>query len=366
MANVDVYGADMPDYSNPSAYNPQDAMRNYAGGSAGFQEATPQAPSAPSGQNYLTPGYQMPAPGTAANLGIPNVPRPSVNPSVVYTDQQGNGYDAPALAAAMKNPGFSGNPLNARVGDILTQYGYGAPQQATPAAGSGSPSGYSGTSIFSDPATSQYEQLLNGIIGKLNTPYQAPDFQPTLDAIKDYVTRLNGPAYTPDQMALMQTQAFDPIMAARDQQEQQIIARFAQQGMGPSSGPVQAAILANRQYYDKLGTTSRANVATSAIGQQNQNQANAIGLQAQLPTLETNANTYNNQNSLQAANLAGIVPQMAWNRLQGANQGLSQNNPMQALSLLNAFQQQGQNNGAAYSQQLMQILPYLLQAFGVH
>jgi hypothetical protein len=66
---------------------------------------------------------------------------------------------------------------------------------------------------------------------------------------------LNGPAYTPDQMALMQTQASIRSWRQRDQEEQHIIARFAQQGMGPSSGPVQAAILANRQKYEQLGTT---------------------------------------------------------------------------------------------------------------
>jgi hypothetical protein len=76
---------------------------------------------------------------------------------------------------------------------------------------------------------------------------------------------------------------------------------------------------------------------------QNQNQANAMTLQAQFPTIETNANTYNNQNSLQAANLAGIIPQMAWSRLTGANSGLQQTNPLSALQLLNGFQTQGYN-----------------------
>lgn len=336
----------------------------------GGQLQTLSSPSTAS-PNLLGPNYTgaLPAsfggPATTAD----QVPVPSTNPGVIYT-YNGKGYNPAELNAAWQDPTFKNDPMNARVADLLQQYGYGpspsnqpAPQSSGGAAGS--PSSYQGTSVFSDPATQQYEQLLNGIIGKLNTPYQAPDLQPTLDAIKSYVQRLNGPAYTPDQMSLLQTQAFDPIMAARDQGNQNIIARFAQQGMGPSSGPVQAAILANNQRYGQMGTTARANVATSAIAQQNQNQANAIGLQAQLPTIETNANTYNNQNSQQAAALAGIIPQLAWARLTGANGGLAASNPLTALQLLGNFQQQGMNNGAAYSAQLQQILPYLLQMFGV-
>jgi hypothetical protein len=222
---------------------------------------------------------------------------------------------------------------------------------------------YNGTNVFDDPATKSYEDFLNQLVTKFNTPYKPSTFDSTLQALQQYIGRLNGPAYTPDQLNLLQTQVYDPLMSQRDAEEQNIIRRFAAQGIGPSSGPVQQAILQNRQKYEQLGTQARAGVATNAIGLQNQNQANAIGLQTQLPQLETNLNSYNLGNTQQAANYAGIVPNLAWQRVN-APTAAPQNAAALIQQLLTA-QQQGQASGSQFSYELQQALPYLLKIFGI-
>jgi hypothetical protein len=351
MSLVDGYGSDNWWGTSADVLSKDDLPDPFEAQKAAYD---PKAAPAGAGSSTMPASFGGPLPPG-------QTPPPSVNPQVIWTDPTtGQGYNPDELSKLWNgNSGFQANYGN--VGDLLKQYG------AVGAGGgsSGSPAGFQGTGVFSDPATSQYEKLLNSLISRMNTPYTPPDYQSTIDALKSYITRLNGPAYTPDQMALMQTQAFDPIMAARDQENQNIIARFAQQGMGPSSGPVQAAILANNQKFGQMGTTSRANVATGAIGQQNQNQMNAMALQAQIPTMETGLNTYNNQNAMQAAQYAGIIPQMAWSRLTGANGGLQQSNPLSALQLMSNLQTQGYNQGADYAAQLQQILPYLLKMFGI-
>jgi hypothetical protein len=183
--------------------------------------------------------------------------------------------------------------------------------------------------------------------------------------LNQYFKQLQGPAYTPDQLALMQTQQFDPLMAQRDAADQQIIQRFGAQGMGPGSGPVQAAILQNHQKFDQLGTQARAGVANNAIGVQKQQQAQAAALGPQIANLESANYNAQNQNMLQAASLAGIVPQLAWNRLQGANSSIQPLNPSALLNPLYAFQQQGYNQGSDYMSQLMQALTGLFGGSGL-
>lgn len=66
-------------------------------------------------------------------------PPPSVNNQVVYTDSSGKGYNPQELQAAWGNgsSAFASDPLNARVRDILPQYGsvMGSPMTATPPPG---------------------------------------------------------------------------------------------------------------------------------------------------------------------------------------------------------------------------------------
>lgn len=223
--------------------------------------------------------------------------------------------------------------------------------------------GYAGGNPFDDPATKPFIDLLNQQISRLNTPYTPPDFQQAIDSLNGYLKTLQGPAYTPDQMGLMQTQVFDPVMQQRDQTRQQIIQHFAQQGVPPSSGIVQQALLQSDQNFEKLGTQQRANVANNAIGMQKQQFAQAAQLAPLIASLEQQNFNTNEGRANQAVNMAQIIPTMAWNRLQGAGNQIQQINPLSVLSQLNSFQTQGYDQGSNFASGLTSILPYLMNLF---
>lgn len=124
-----------------------------------------------------TPGWVAPPPGPNASA-----PRPSVNPTVVYTDTSGNGYDPPALAAAWaSNPAFRNDPINARVPDILAAYGFGsgstaAAAPAAPAGGSSAPGGTFSPSVgFALPDTGLGNTVDTGLTSLINNNGMTPE-----------------------------------------------------------------------------------------------------------------------------------------------------------------------------------------------
>ena len=188
----------------------------YMGGSPTFNEAAgastpsptfaptvaaPQAAGGTANPNLLGPNYSGPAP---ASFGGPatttdQVPVPSVNPEVVYTDQAGHGYDPSALYAAWASPSFRSDPANARVGDILAQYGFGPGGTAA----AGAPAGASGTAATtaadvspgSPSGPSAWQQSIRAmILQRLQQAGQpvdpnSPEIQATLEAARNEASR---------------------------------------------------------------------------------------------------------------------------------------------------------------------------------
>jgi hypothetical protein len=311
------------------------------------------------GNLYTTPGYTPPpAPAIGAN-GSVSVPRPSVDPSVVYTDTQGNGYDPGALAKAWQDPTFRNNPINARVSDLLTQYGYGSPAPAQAPPSPPAPA-YGGTSVFNDPATTQFESLLNRMVNQFATPKTPPDQQQAVDQLNKYLAQLNGPTYTPEQMGMLQTQALDPINQQHDVARQQTLQRLANQGIGPSSGIAQQALQQVDQAFEQMRTQTQNQFASNAVNLSRQNAATAASLAPQISQFEYNNMTAQDPRNLQAVNLASMIPQMALQRLTSAQGGLM--NPAgisPLLSLLGGFQNTGYSQGANYGSGIAQLLAAL-------
>lgn len=220
-----------------------------------------------------------------------------------------------------------------------------------------------GTSTFNDPASQQYEQLLNQLIGQFMTPTNTPAFQSVDKYLNDYFQQLQQPVYTPEQRNIIQTQAYDPISKQRDATQQQIIQRFAAQGIPQSSGIVQKALQDSNQQFEQLRTQAGSSFANQEIAQGKQNQAAAAQLGPAITAYEQAPNTLNEQRALQAAQLAGIVPNMAWNRLTGANNLIQQTNPYSLLAQLYGFQNQGYQQGANYGQSIGNILSLLAPLF---
>ena len=224
----------------------------------------------------------------------------------------------------------------------------------------GSPqSNYAGTNVFSDPATQQYEQLLNAMIQRLQTPYQAPDLNPALDYLRNYFQQLQGPAYTDQQLGTMQTQALDPLERQRTVAKQQVMQRLSARGISQSSGIFEKALQDVDRQFDQLRTQTQGKFATNAIGQQNQNFAQAASLGPLIASLEQQQFQGNENRAMQGVQQASIIPNLAWSRLTGAQQGVQQINPFSAFQLQNSFQNAGYQQSNDFTSQLLQILQTL-------
>lgn len=338
------------DPANPGAYRPPVPTESSPGG----PNAAPSPPPSLGGDTILNGGTTQP--NTSGGGG----------------DLQSRINQALTNAGSTDDPNYwygkiSADPNGATsawdywVGRINQGNGAAAVRNGTTPLFNDGPSGpptTTNTNVFSDPATTQYEGLINDLINKLNTPYQPPGYQNTLDSLNQYVSRLQGPAYTPAQMDLMQTQAQDPLMSSRDAARQQIIQHFGAQGIPPSSGIVQSALQQSDQQFEKLNTQQQAGFAQNAIGMQNQNQATAAQLQAQILAMEQGNYNYNLGNQATGVQDASIIPNLAWSRLTGANQTIAPTTASDPalLQLLQSFQGQGYNQSQNYTNALLQIL----------
>jgi hypothetical protein len=109
-------------------------------------------------------------------------PPPSVNPQVVYTDPTtGQGYNPNELQQRWNtDAAFRNNPLNARVADILQQYGMvlGTSMAATPSVGSGDGSGSGSGGAYTSQFSSGLSQQLDAALSNLLANNGAtPDMQ---------------------------------------------------------------------------------------------------------------------------------------------------------------------------------------------
>lgn len=183
-----------PDFATPAAPAPAAASPTFIG------------PVSDSGGSLnLTPGYTPPpAPAIGAN-GSVSVPRPSVDASVVYTDTQGNAYDPGALLAQwVSNPAFRNDPMNARVGDILAQYGLNGTGAGSTSSAVRGATGAGGTAAapamggaVSIPGTNPWQDSIRKIImSRLAQDQQpvdenSPEIRAALSASRDAYARQN-------------------------------------------------------------------------------------------------------------------------------------------------------------------------------
>lgn len=289
---------------------------------------------------------------------------------------------------------------------------------AAPGSGSTTPPGggaYSPTNPFDDPATKNYIDLLNTRIQELlkprqdpsldafmkmisdrssalNTPYNNPDAAPLQDWMRKYFQQLQGPAYTPEQQAILQTQALDPMEHQRQAELKNVATQMASRGITPGSGPYQQMERDINQKYDALRAQTQAGLSVNEINQGRQNQAQAANVGGQLAQF-TQGQFQNNENRANdAVSLFGTIPQLNLQQFQAqdarANQAVglarqipdlaqarlaqsismlngSNVNPASLISSLQGFQQQGMNQNSQDSAYWQSIIAALAKAFGL-
>ena len=222
-----------------------------------------------------------------------------------------------------------------------------------------------GGNVFSDPATAGWESLLRSMTERLNTPQQTPGYDNLVQYLNQYMQTLQGPAYTPGQSELIQTQALDPMTQTRDAQRQDILRQASARGLNPTSGPIQQQLQDLERNYGRARTQVQSGFATNAIGLEKSQQAQAAQVGQMLQALEQGQLTGNEDRAMQAVSLMGQIPALADSRLGAANQTLSATNAPLATILSYILNQQGQGQqqrqfdaqqNAAYWKQIGDLL----------
>ena len=371
MAQVDLYGAPTSGYE-PVA--PPVKMGQADAGYAQVATAPDGVPVYQNGGNYYTqnadksytqqfqggtPDWLTPKSSTGFNWW---------NGRTSDTNQIGSWLSSIANQQGVnpsvsRDPGYWTRRINETggLGQDNSQYWMGLAQRPEGAPEGGGQPGYGGTGVFNDPATQQYEQLLNGLIGKLNTPYTPPSFQQSIDQMNAYLKQLNGPAFTPQQQDILQTQQLDPLERQRSAQKQQVMERLGSRGITPTSGITEQALENTDNSFNTLRANAQAGIASNQVGVQRQNAATAAQLAPQIAQMEAGNYGQNLGYQTQAANLASIIPQLAWSRLQGAGSQIQPLVPSALMEMQNRYQQQGYGQSADFTNGLTQLL---MQLFG--
>lgn len=217
------------------------------------------------------------------------------------------------------------------------------PQPAPQAAPSGTGGGNTDQG-FTDPFARGYQDQIGAYAARMNQPVNNPDFQPMVDYLRKYMTQLQGPAYTPAQMELMQTQSLQPIEQQRQAERQQVIQRLAAKGINPGSGIVEKALQEVDRSFDQQRTGTQAGFATNAINLDRQNAAQAAQIGQTLSGLQNQQSGTQDQRMLSAVQALGLLPALADSRLQNAQQFANSQNPLAMFAAQQSQNQQNMNN----------------------
>jgi hypothetical protein len=126
---------------------------------------------------------------------------------------------------------------------------------------------------FDDPYTNQYEAIAQA---QLNQVRDNPALNQLLQFLQSqFETRSQSPGMTPDELAVMRTQAFEPIEDYRNASKQRSAERTAARGMLPSSGLAELDLRDIDMAADQNRTRLDRDLAMSQIDRRRQDQTQA-------------------------------------------------------------------------------------------
>jgi len=220
-------------------------------------------------------------------------------------------------------------------------------------------------SVFDDPATKAWLDLLNKRIDALNTPQQNPQLDQLNGYLQKYFESLQGPTYTPQQLDLMQTQSLDPLTRERDAALQRATEQASARGFANTGGVADARARDIERQFEELRTKTQAGFAAKAVDLDRINQQQAAGVAQLLANIENTQFNQNESRANQAVAYAQQVPELADRRFAQAA-GLVGQNSLNPTSLLQ-LESQNQLQNSAQTQQmwlsLASLIPGLLNLF---
>lgn len=160
------------------------------------------------------------------------------------------------------------------------------------------------TFSFDDPLTRQFEQQGRKRIGELDTPLPSiganPQLQAAMAALSQLMSsggggasgnaglaqfqgiadkrlaQLDQPGYTGTQQDILRTNVTDPLEGQRAAAKQQVIERLAKQGIQPSSGIAQQALMDVDRSFSQQRTTGERALATNLMDVEEQRKQEAV------------------------------------------------------------------------------------------
>lgn len=192
---------------------------------------------------------------------------------------------------------------------------------------------------FTDPYTSYLETLAKQQIESLQgRNAQMEKLMGFLD--REFERLSNSPTgFTPQELATLNTQAFEPITAQRDITQRRILERAGLRGLLPSSGVVQSEAADTDRAANALMAQAGRDISIQGINRQRQNLQDALNL-GQM------AVAFPDQRNAQALNIAQMLYQLPRNALQDALAVTNASSPTASLpALMQLLQlQTGQTN----------------------
>ncbi len=214
-------------------------------------------------------------------------------------------------------------------------------------------------SQFDDPYTKQLEAITSAQMGEVRS-------NPGLDQLKAFLNQQfqnlsQNPGFSPEEMAVLNTQAFEPIEANRQASKQRALERTSARGMLPSSGLNELDMRDIEIAADKSRAAAGRDVAINAIDRRDSDLSRAGQIATQLGT------TIPGQQRSEELSLASLLYDLPRKALQDAlavTQGSPTANDLfsQSVRLADQNQQNSQQNQLLNQQkwaQIASILPYL-------
>lgn len=238
------------------------------------------------------------------------------------------GRMAPSAPAPQSRPASSGPPSDA--GQVRAMWNPSA-------------------QMFTDPGTSQLERLLNAQLEALNRPN--PQLQQLMDFLNKQFTEISqNPGYAPEELALLRTQAFEPVEQQRQATQRRALERTAARGFLPSSG---LSLEESRDIdtdFDRMRTALDRDLAINAINQRRSRLGDALQMARAAYEIPTSDERTRFSDQLTRSSLLAELPDRALNRalsVLGATPGpeslFSQAIQLQGLQQNRAFLDQQRN-----------------------
>jgi hypothetical protein len=208
---------------------------------------------------------------------------------------------------------------------------------------------------FNDPYTKQLEDLARQQMNNLSQPQQ----NPALDQFTQWLTSRFGqltqsPGYSPEEMAILRTQALDPIEQDRTASNQRALQRAAAAGFLPTSGITHLTASptggteSTDTAYDRMRSNVQRDLAVNAINKRREDLNSAVGIGSlsgiQIPQAQRQEDATRRSEMLNLAQMLYNLPRQAQQDALSVINGSPNSNDLftQALQQQQAQQQQQQ------------------------